>query len=37
MKTTRPRGADVHARALPDRLQPFQDLDLLGTVGGLNL
>ena len=30
-------GADVHPRALANGLQPFENLDLLGTVGGLNL
>ena len=29
VQTTGPGGADVHARALTDRLQPFKDLDLL--------
>ena len=36
VQTTRPGGADVHARALAHRLQAFQHLDLLGAVGGLN-
>ena len=30
-------GADVHPRALANGLQPFENLDLLGAVGGLNL
>ena len=30
-------GADVHPRALANWLQPFENLDLLGAVGGLNL
>ena len=27
-------GADVHARALAHRVEPFEDLDVLGVVGG---
>ena len=37
METPRPRGADVHARALADGLKALQHLDLLSAVGVLNL
>ena len=36
VQAPRPSRADVHARALTDRLQALQDLDLLGAVGSLN-
>ena len=36
VQAPRPGGADVHPRALTDRLQALQDLDLLGAVGSLN-
>ena len=29
-------GPDVHTRALAHRFKPFKDLNLFGTVGGLN-
>lgn len=37
MQATRPRGADVHARTLANRLKSLQDLNLLGAVSSLNL
>ena len=35
METSRPRGADVHAGPLADRLKAFEDLDILGVVARL--
>ena len=32
VQAARPRGADVHARALPDSLQPLENLNLVRTV-----
>ena len=32
MQSGRPRGADVHRRALADRLEAFEDLDALRAV-----
>ena len=32
MKTLRPGGADVHARALAHRVQPLQDLNITGII-----
>ena len=37
VQSTRPRGADVHAWALADRLQALQHLNLLSAVGVLDL
>ena len=36
MQPPRRRRADVHARALPDSFQPFEDLNLFGTVIGVH-
>ena len=37
VQTTWPRGADVHSRALADRLKTLQDLNLFRAVGVLDL
>ena len=36
VQTPRACGADIHPRPLPNRFQTFQNLDLLGAVGGLD-
>ena len=36
VQASRPRGADVHPGPLAHRLQAFENLDLFGSVGGLN-
>ena len=36
VEATRPCCTDVHPRALPHRFESFKDLNLFGTVGGLN-
>jgi hypothetical protein len=36
VESTGARGTDVHSRALTHRLQALKNLNLFGTVGGLN-